>query len=590
MTTRLLDESGAVLLDESGNVLGDESYDAYSGSGSPSVSAATTSGSGAVGRVGSGSFSLPAVTTDGAGAVAFIGTGALSVPAATGSGSGVVERVGTGTPVVGSVEASASGVVERVGSGAPSGPAVTASVAAKVSRSGAGALSVGAVTASGAGVVDRVGAGAPALWVPTTSGAGVMERDGTGAPSLPVPETTGTGKSTKTGTGTPSFPVATTEGDGGLQWDGTGTPSVADVPFIQGLGKPKKAGIGTPAVASVPTVTAVATKSQDQWRGSNTETIEVPVGLGSSSLVILFDLAVRENGGRVQDESGDDLLDESDNPLHTGGGLPDVVVPDGFTQLESVDDTASYNARFIVSYAFGNAIQATSLVGMQADTMAKVLVCIASPSGIHSVTKRQADAISEGTGALANTSLPFSSWSEPMVGIAAKAVTALTGSLDPTLATSSGGGFDEDADVMQQITSSPERAAVEVNHIDRFSGGPHGNVTVTTADDGDWQAFVAFILEIVTGATGTAEISAPVPTTSGIGGRSRRSVSLEIWHDRVIYSEMSESFYEFARHLNDVVPHMSLNASDHLGPRDVDMVGENNAAEIGGMSNMVEAA
>jgi len=77
---------------------------------------------------------------------------------------------------------------------------------------------------------------------------------------------------------------------------------------------------------------------------------------------------------------------------------------------------------------------------------------------------------------------------------------------------------------------------------------------------------------------------------SGVGGRPRRLVWLEIWHDRVIYSEMSESFYEFARHLNDVVPHMSLNASDHLGPRDVDMVGENNAAEIGGMSNMVEAA
>lgn len=390
--------------------------------------------------------------------------------------------------------------------------------------------------------------------------------------------------------GSPSLPAVTAGGVAAIVWDGTGTPSVANVPFILGLGSLKRAGTGTPSVASVPTVTAVATKSQDQWRGSNAETIEVPAGLDASSLVILFDLAVRENGGRVQDESGNDLLDESGNPLHTGGGLPDVVVPDGFTQLESVDDTASYNARFIVSYAFGNTIAETSLVGMQADTMAKVLVCIAAPGGIHSVTKRQADAISEGTGALANTSLPFASWDEPMVGFAAKAVTALTGSLDPTLATSSGGGFDEDADVMQQITSSPERAAIEVNHIDRFSHGPHGNSTISTADDGDWQAFVAFILEIVTGATGTAEISAPVPTTSGIGGRPRRLVWLEIWHDRVIYSEMSESFYEFARHLNDVVPHMSLNASDHLGPRDVDMVGENNAAEIGGMSNMVEVA
>ena len=390
--------------------------------------------------------------------------------------------------------------------------------------------------------------------------------------------------------GSPSLPAVTAEGVAAIVWNGTGTLSVADVPFVLGLGSLKKAGTGTPSVASAPTVTAVATKSQDQWRGSNAETIEVPAGLDASSLVILFDLAVRENGGRVQDESGNDLLDESDNPLHRGGGLPDVVVPDGFTQLESADDTTSYNARFIVSYAFGNTIAETSLVGMQADTMAKVLVCIAGPSGIHSVTKRQEDAISEGTGALADTWLRFSYWDEPMVGIAAKAVTALTGTLDPTLTTHPSGKFDEDADVMQQITSSSERAAVEVNHIDRFSGGPHGNVNVTTADDGDWQAFVAFILEIVTGATGTAEISAPVPTMSGIGGRPRRLVWLEIWHDRVIYSEMSESFYEFARHLNDVVPHMSLNASDHLGPRDVDMVGENNAAEIGGMSNMVEAA
>ena len=150
------------------------------GTGSPSITAVTASGTGTLAHTGAGSLTTAATTASGTGTVeaagVVTGTGAITVGAATASGAGVLAHTGSGALSSNVVSITGAGSLAHTGTGAATTAAATVSGGGFLGTgvTGTGSITIGNVVVSGTG--NRIGwdvaANASGSWTEQTPASG----------------------------------------------------------------------------------------------------------------------------------------------------------------------------------------------------------------------------------------------------------------------------------------------------------------------------------------------------------------------------------------------------------------------------------
>lgn len=164
-----------------------------SGSGTPSVPAITSSGSGVASHPGSGSPTLSVVTASGSGVSSHPGSGSPSLSAVTASGVGVSSHPGSGTPTLPAITAAGAGANGKSATGAITLTAISAAGVGLAARVGVGSLNVPALTSSGSGSIGHYATGALVVAAIVAAGAGSIGHSGSGALLLAALSLAGTG-------------------------------------------------------------------------------------------------------------------------------------------------------------------------------------------------------------------------------------------------------------------------------------------------------------------------------------------------------------------------------------------------------------
>lgn len=235
------------------------------GTGTPTISAVTSSGSGVLTHAGQAAITVTPITSAGSGAVALAGGGSPSIAAPTSTAEGHVAIAGAGTPSVASVSASGAGTLPLAGAGGGAIDAPTVAGTGALPLAATGAATVPSIGSAASGALAVAGTGLPAVGNITASGAGTSESGalGTGSPAVGAVTAQGTGALPLAGAGGGAIADVAVAGAGALPIVGTGaaaagavTSSASGVGGVTILPRTFTVAIGVPAAADV-TVTVV---------------------------------------------------------------------------------------------------------------------------------------------------------------------------------------------------------------------------------------------------------------------------------------------------------------------------------------------
>ena len=179
------------------------------GSGSPTLAAATSTASGTQTFAGTAAPTLAAATSTASGTQRFSGTGASTLGAATSAATGTQTFAGTAGPVLGAATSTASGTQTISGSGSSTlGDAIGAATGTQGTGTiGTAAVTLAAATAAASGSLSFSGTASPSCGAATSTAVGTLTFRGPGSATLGA--ATGSAAGTQTYTGTAAVTLGT---------------------------------------------------------------------------------------------------------------------------------------------------------------------------------------------------------------------------------------------------------------------------------------------------------------------------------------------------------------------------------------------
>ena len=336
-----------------------------SGSGSPTESSDSDAGSGTVssGISGSGSSTENADTDSGSGGISLSGTGSSTESTDTNAGTGGVSISGSGASDEGTDTDSGAGGISLSGSGNATDSTDTDSGSGTISVSGSGSPTDSTDASSGSGGVSVSGSGASVESTDASSGAGIISVSGSGSSTDSTDADSGSGTTLTSGSGASTESSDTTSSSGTTSVSGSGA-SVDSTDATSGSGVISVTGSGSTS-ESTDTTTGSGTVSVS---GSGASTESSDISSGSGSIAVSGSGASAESSDTAAGSGGVSLsgsgASTESTDANSGSGLGNTASrPTGSGILSNWDSIVA-NVRVGVSDDYSKSLNVQDIVNI----------------------------------------------------------------------------------------------------------------------------------------------------------------------------------------------------------------------------------
>lgn len=262
---------------------------ANNASGSPSITAITSSGAAKRDLPASGTPSITAITSAGAADKTLSASGTPSITAPTSAGEAKRDLPASGTPSIDAITSSGTAKRDLPASGTPSITAITSAGEGTVTaaNTASGTPSITAITSSGAAVRNLPASGTPSIDAITSSGVATKTLDATGSPSITAITSSGASVKNLPASGTPSITAITSAGEAnvGVTHTAEGTPSITAITSSGAATKVLDA-TGSPSITAITSSGASVKTLGASGAPSITAITSSGVGTGSSAVLV----------------------------------------------------------------------------------------------------------------------------------------------------------------------------------------------------------------------------------------------------------------------------------------------------------------